>query len=310
MLVWTAIGHAQVASKVFTVGVAIDDPSFSEHLHWFKAGMTNFGYVEDENIRYVFYDLVEDAGKIDHIDIEKVLSENPDIIFTVGNHTASWAQKAIEGTDIPALFCMINSDPVDEGMVESLGSPKGNMTGIRVPNCIPKALEWLVATAPGIKKISLPYDPANRISVLAMNGLEEAALQLGVELIYKKVNSVEAAVATIEALPEDVDAIFRIPSQTLDPGSSELGQAAINRKLPMGAANKQDETVLVTFRPDIEQTGRQAARFANQILRGVDPAGLPVKTVEVTLTINLKIAETIGIQVPDSVLLNADTIIR
>jgi putative ABC transport system substrate-binding protein len=78
----------------------------------------------------------------------------------------------------------------------------------------------------------------------------------------------------------------------------------------MGAANKQDETVLVTFRPDIKQTGRQAARLANQILRGVKPADLPIETLEVVLVVNLRIAEKLGIHVPDSVLLNANTIIR
>jgi putative ABC transport system substrate-binding protein len=309
-LIWPAAGFAQDGSKTISIGVVIDDPSFSEHLDWLKTGMAEFGYVEDENIRYTFYGLTERANRIDDIETERVLSDKPDIIFTVGNHSAAWAQKAIEGTDIPALFCMISSDPVGEGMVESLGRPKGNMTGIRVPDVMPKALEWLVAAVPGIEKIALPYDPADEISILALNGLDRAALRLGIELIDLKVDSVEEAVAAIEALPEDVDAIFRVPSQTLDPGAGGLSQAAINRKLPMGAANKQDETALVTFRPDIEETGRQAARIANKILRGVKPSDLPVETLEVTLIINLRIAEKIGIRIPNTVLVNADNIIR
>lgn len=309
-LMWGALGNAQANSKFVTIGVVIDDPSFSEHLHWFKTYMAEFGYLEDKNIRYIFYGLVENDNRINDIETEKAISDNPDIIFTVGNHSALWAKKAVNGTDIPALFCMINSDPVYEGMVESLSSPKGNITGLRVPEIILKALEWLMATVPGIKKVYVPYNPVDEISVIALKELEGATSMLSVELIVQKINSADEAIAAIEELPGDVDAIFRIPSQTLDPRSNDLNQAAIKRKIPMGAANKQDESVLITFRPDIVQAGRQAARLANQILRGVRPADLPIETLEVTLTVNLKIAEQIGIQIPNAVLVNANKIIR
>lgn len=302
--------NARAHSKTLTIGIAADDSTFSEDIVCFKSGMVELGYIEGKNIRYISYGFVKIGPETDPPEIQKVLADKPDLLLAIGNFSALWAKKASEKNGIPCLFSMISSNPVHEGIVESLSFPEGNMTGIRIPDVIPKALEWLVASVPGTRRIFLPYNPDDEISALALEAVYKAASQMGVELVARKISSAEEAVTAIEALPEGIDAIFAIPSLNTNKENEALNRAAIERRLPMGSAHDMGDEILINFSPDPIQLGKQAARLANKIFRGTNPADLPVETPEVVLTINLEVAERIGLQIPNAVLVNANKIIR
>lgn len=302
--------NARAHSNPLTVGIATDDSTFSPHLDFFKTSMAELGYIEGENIEFVSYGFISEDSETIPPETQEVFSDKPDLLFTMGNFSALWAKTVSEKTGILCLFSMINSDPVHEGIVESLIHPKGNATGIRVPNAIPKAIEWLITAVPGTKKIFLPYNPADKISALALNGLDDAASQLGIELVFRKISSVEETIAAIETLPEDIDAFFAIPALYTDPENEAICHAAIERKLPTGSAHNVGEKTLVNFSPDSALVGRQAARLADIILRGTKPADLPIEKSEVILTINLEVAEKMGVRIPNTVLVNANEIIR
>ena len=174
----------------------------------------------------------------------------------------------------------------------------------------PKALEFLKLTVPDLKQVYLPFNPDDAVSVDYLRELNKTGSQVGVELILHEIHSVEEAVTAIENLKEDIDAVFMIPSPTLNLKNSELSRAAIKRKIPMGAALQLDEDVLITFSADFSDAGKKMARMAEEILEGKNPADIPVETMEVKLIINLKTAEKIGILIPDGILVQADTIIR
>jgi putative ABC transport system substrate-binding protein len=306
----TCFENALADSNPLIVGIAADDASFTPCLGWFKAGMANLGYTEGENIAYISYGFIKKDPPTSRPDLQKIVADNPDLLFTLGNFAALWAGNVSEKTGIPCLFSNISYDPVHEGIVESLGLPMRNATGIRIPDSIPKALEWLTTAAPGTKKIFLPYNPADEVSVLALEGLVEAASQLEIELALRQFSSAEETAAAILTLPEDIDAIFMVPSLNTDQENKALCQATIGRGLPVGAAVALSEEILVHFSPNPELDGKQAAQLANKILQGAAPADLPTETSRIILTINLKVAERLGIHVPDSVLVSADTIIR
>ena len=140
--------------------------------------------------------------------------------------------------------------------------------------------------------------------------VDEFAAQLNVELVHGEVHSVEEAVAAIESLPEDIGSILRISAPSLDPRSSELSQAAIKRGLPTGSYLPLDDKLLLTLTTNLVEIGKQAARLTHQIRQGVKPADLPVETAEVYLTLNLKTAQAMGLDIPDEILRQADTVIR
>ena len=305
-LLLTACGSA--AQKTYTIGVVNNNSLFDPAIEGFKAGLAESGYVEGKTVTYIYNGVKSDPKAIGD-EIKNLLAQHVDMLYTPGNEAALPAKQAVAGTNIPVVFGPV-TDPVGVGLAESIRHPGGNLTSVQSGSEIPKALEWLVRITPNAKRIYVPYNPDDEISVMILGGLDPVASQLKIELVPGKVHSVEEAVAAIASLPADVQAIFRMPSPTLDSRNNELSQAAIKRRLPMASGLPLDEAVLLTLASDFSTTGKQVARLAHQIRQGVKPADLPIETSEFTLTINLKTAQAIGLDIPDERLRQATKVIR
>ena len=147
---------------------------------------------------------------------------------------------------------------------------------------------------------------------MALEIASATAAKLGVKLITRKARTPEEIVAATEHVPEEADAIFTLPDSLVSIRVAELIEAANTRKLPTSGpgepATKAGALIVYGIRADA--TAKQAARLTDQILSGIKPADLPVETAESFLTINLKTAQTIGLDIPEEILLQADTIIR
>ncbi|MBN1627865.1 MAG: ABC transporter substrate-binding protein [Deltaproteobacteria bacterium] len=302
-------GGCEQSSKIFTIGIISYAPLDSPIMTGFKDGMTESGYIDGKDIRYIYKGLVDrDEHKIDAA-IREILSLDIDLILTAETNVSVRAKELTKGTGIPVLFGG-DPAPVENGLVKSINKPGSNMTGIRALETTQKALEWMMIIIPGAKKVYLPYKPDDPASIMVLPELEIIAPQMGVELVRETISSVEEAVAGIERLqPGDADAVFLIPSLTLNSRSSELIQACIKRGIPVFSSMQLDESILFTLINDFHDAGRKAARLAGEINKGVRVEDLPVETSELQLIINLKTAERIGISIPDDVLLRADTII-
>jgi putative tryptophan/tyrosine transport system substrate-binding protein len=308
-LLLTEVVAGDAVDRLFTIGIVNSVPVLSQTIEGFKAGMTELGYVEGKNVKYIFNGLLENNQKIIDAEIKNLLSQNIDMLLTVGNESALRAKKAVEGTGMPVLVSSFHR-PVESGLIASMTRPGGNITGVAGLDRAAKALEWLKIIIPGLKKVYLPYNPDDAVSVISIAGLDKAASQMGIELVFQKVHSVEETVTAIKNLPKDIKAIFMIPSPTLNSRNSELSQAAIKRGLPMGANLSLNKEVLATFATDLFDIGKHTARLADQVRLGAKPADIPFETSDVYLTINLETAEKIGLTIPDDVLAQAKTIIR
>jgi putative ABC transport system substrate-binding protein len=303
-------GGCERSEKVFTVGIAIHLSLHQEIVEGFKTGMAEYGYVEGKNIRYL-YDKPIGSSNQEVIDaaINKLLSQGADLLLTTGYEVSLRAKKAVEGTDVPVIIGG-NRKPVEAGLVKSLRRPGGNVTGVWVHDTIPKMLELMMQIIPDAKKFYLPYNPDDMVSVFSFQGLDNTASQLGIEIVFQKVHSFEEALKAVETLPEDIDAIFRVPSPTLDARNSELSLAAIRRGVPMCSILSLDESVLISMAVDFFETGRLAAGIAHKIRLGARPAEIPMAPLEPLLTVNLKTAGELGINIPDGILIQANKIIR
>lgn len=309
ILMLTKFGVAQASEKTFTIGMVNHVSVHVRAFEGFKAGMAELGYVEGKTIKYIYNGTQGNDPKVVDAEIRNLLEQGVDLLVTGGNMVSLLAKQAVEGTDIPVLIAA-SSRPVDDGVVEDLSHPGGNLTGVQVADTMPKALEWLVKITPGEKKVYLPYNPDDQVSVTSLIGLDEVASQLRVELVFHEVQSVEEAVAAIETLPEDIGAIYRIPTPSLDPRNEELSRAAVKRRLPMVSVLPLDESVLLTLAVDLFDAGKQTARIAHQVISGIKPGDLPVETADPYLVINLRTAEKIGLEVPEDILIQAHRIIR
>jgi putative ABC transport system substrate-binding protein len=295
--------------KSYTIGIVAGVPFRDEVIDGFRAGMSDLDYVEGGNITYVYnMEVVDQADSIDS-EIDALLKKKVDLILTLGNRATLRAQQAVEGTDVPVVFAAV-SNPVGEGIVESLLHPGGNLSGIQVGLEVPKTLEWMAKIVPNTRKVFLPYNPDDAVSVMFVELLAPFALQLDLEMVLAEIGSVEEGIAAIGRLPPDIQAIFRIPSPTLDPRNNDLSRAAIDCSLPMVAGHPLDEDVLLMLKSDLFDVGRRSSRIVHQILNGIKPSSLPVETSEVTMVINLKTAGAIGLEIPDMVLHQADQVVR
>jgi putative ABC transport system substrate-binding protein len=308
-LLLTACGGA--AQKPFTIGVVAESAAAAAPVETFKAGLTELGYVDGKDVTYIDNGPVGSNTAAADAEIKKLLAQKVDMLLVIGPVPAQQAKQAVAGTDVPVIFTPLPERVVENGLVASISHPGGNLTGIQGGNELPKTLEWLVKITPNARKIYVPYGSDDEISVGILADLEKVAPQLNVEFVRGEMKSTEEAVAAIESLPADIDAIFFIPAPTLESKTSELSQAAIKRGLPTGTfVPKLDERILVTVSFDPIETGKQVARLIHQIRQGIKPADLPVETVELYLTINLKTAQAIGLDIPDEILRQADNIIR
>jgi putative tryptophan/tyrosine transport system substrate-binding protein len=299
----------QATAKEFTIGVMSDISIFLEGLDGFKRGMKEYGYIEGKNIRYIYDGEFEDNDKVFDVEIKKLLNDRVDMLLTFGNHSSLRARKVAEGSGIPVVMCLVN-EPVQEGIVKDLKHPGGNVTGVRVSNVIGKAIEWFLKITPSVKKIYVPYNPEDKISIQTMAGIEEIATGMGIQLVLAKTHSLEDAVQAINSLPRDIGGILLVPSPTLNSKSRELNEAAIKRKIPLISSLIADEAIPITFANELDASGKQAARIAHQIILGSKPADLPVETSDISLIINLRTAEKIGLNISDDILAQAKKIIR
>lgn len=305
-------GGCDTRRELFTIGiVAWDTSPCKRQVLGFKVAMAELNSAKNRTIEYFNETIPEDSlYDVQQIDskLKMVLAHDPDLLLSVGQEVTVQAKMLVEGTDLPVLFSG-TAWPVESGFVESIGKPGGNLTGVRLVNCIPKALE-LLAAIDGVKNVYLPYNPNDTVSVISLEGLKEIADHLGLELVPHKIYSVEEAANAIESLPGNIDAVYRIPSPTLDPYNSELSRAAIKRRIPMVAPIFLDEAVLMTLGNDEYNIGEKLGRLAQQIMQGAKPADLPVETAEIFLTVNLDTAEKIGLNLPDEILAQSKKIIR
>jgi putative tryptophan/tyrosine transport system substrate-binding protein len=300
--------NVNALDKIFAIGVVRDVKILSPVLDGFKAGLSELGYIEGKDVKYL---VSETEGNKKEIitEIKGLLSKKIDLLLTIGNTSALAAKEAVKGTTMPVLAAPCRR-PLENGLVESVKQTGGNITGVMLSNSVPKTLEWMKNIIPGLKKIYVPYNPDDEPSKSALADIEQVASSLGIKIEYQEIHSVEDVIAALDNFPKDIQAIFRVPSPTLDVRISELSSAAIKKGIPMGAIYPLDKDALIIYSEDFYEVGKQASRLAHQIFLGVHPSEIPIERSDVYLTINLNTAAKIGLTISDDILIQAKTIIR
>jgi putative tryptophan/tyrosine transport system substrate-binding protein len=296
--------------KMYTIGVVNLAAAFDPILEGFKAGMEEGGYKEGENVSYLYTGPASNPDALDAV-LENLKSQDVDLVLTFGTTATLKAKQLLEGTDIPVIFGPV-TDPVSSGIVTDLTNPGGNITGIRTGNPTPKRLEWLMAIAPDIKLIYVFNNPNDKSSAAAIEALAETASLYGIELVVRDAGNPEEIDAGLSSIPEDVDAIFIPASAFFEAQINKFIDAANEHQLPLAAPATANvwTGALTSFGHDNIPLGKQASRMAIQILSGVKPSDLPIENADLFLAINLLAARTIGLNIPDEIIRQADIIVR
>ena len=140
--------------------------------------------------------------------------------------------------------------------------------------------------------------------------LTDTAAQLGVELVLDEVSSGDEVLVAVKDLPQNSAILFPI-SPSIDPSLDDILELAIELEIPTGSTtNLTQDKLLFTYAVDLPRIGEQAGVMVDKILKGTDPGDLPVETAEFILIVNLRTAQSIGIDVSDEILYQAQRIVR
>jgi len=296
--------------KFFKVGILQFSEVLTEVEEGFIDGMEAFGYIEGKNINYEYHNA---NTKIDKLNLyaKELVEKQVDLIISITTPASLAAMEATEETDIPIVFILV-SDPLKAGLVESYKKPGGRITGIRDGSTASagKRLELLQMMVPGIKRVLSVYSFEETL-LPAEKELQLAAAKLDIVLMEKQVHtSQEAAEVFLSILPGEVDAVF-VPSDAIITNArKELEYLTMTLKLPYIFPGESDG-VLAHYGEVYFEAGKQGSTLADKILKGSDPAEIPVEfSKNFYLTVNLGVAEKMGLYLSDDILSISDNIIR
>jgi putative ABC transport system substrate-binding protein len=313
---WWPVGtHAQQKAMAVVGSLSAEPPlNLADMLRSpFSQGISEMGFVYGQNVtcecRWAdfHYDRLPALAA-------DLVSRKVDVIVSFGTTPALAAKKAT--STIPIVFTDV-SDPVGAGLVTSLARPGGNVTGFSniTAQLTPKRLELLCELVPQATVIALLVNPDNlAFGEPYIMSMQEAARVKGVQLPVLnartdgEIDTAFASLGQLQAggLVVSPDGLFYSWSDQLAALASRYAIPAISQGRQFAAAGG-----LISYGVDGREQGRQAGIYVGRILKGENPADLPVQQPTVfELVVNLKTAKALGLTVPPSILARADEVIE
>jgi putative ABC transport system substrate-binding protein len=306
--------RAQQAERMRRIGVLMlypeNDPEGQRRATAFREGLQKLGRVVGRNVQIDFQWGLGDADWIRSA-AAQLLRLAPDVILANGTPAAKTMQQA--SRTVPVIF-VAGSDPVLDGLVPSLAHPDGNLTGFFVfePSFGAKLLELLKEIAPHVGRVAILYNPdVNPASWLT--SAVAAAPRLAVEVVpapLRDSNEIEAAMAQWGR--ERNFGLIVVPDPATNANRKLINELAARHRLAVIHALRAAaaEGGLMSYGVDLPNVFRQTAAYADRILKGANPADLPISLpTKFELVINLTTAKALGIDVPLSLMLRADELL-
>jgi len=317
LLTVAVVTEAQQTKKVPRIGYlsALNPVSDSARAEGIRLALRERGYIEGQNIA-IEYRYAE--GKLDRLPdlAAELVRVKVDIIVTAGGDTIVRAAKNATKT-IPIVMSGGGVDPVEEGVVESLARPGGNITGITnfSSELGGKRLELLKEAVPKVARVAVLYDPAIRANVHELKEvLPVAARAVGLTLRSWEIRDADGFERVFAALnKERPDGLYVSVGPLTNTNRNRSVSFALKNRLPSVYGRREfvESGGLMSFGADIAASYRRVTYYVDRILKGAKPGNLPVEQPKkFELVINLKTAKQIDLTIPPNVLLRADKVIR
>jgi putative tryptophan/tyrosine transport system substrate-binding protein len=313
---WPPAARGQPADRVRRIGwlhfSPESDPGSQVHAVAFRQGMEKLGWSVGRNLAI---DYRWGAFNVDRARViaAELLNLAPDVIVSGGTPGALAFQQMTH--TVPIVFAVV-TEPVTQGIVQSLAHPGGNMTGFAYvePTIGAKWVELLKDIAPKVTRVALVFNPdASPQSRFFYQSMEAAAPKFAVQSVMVPVRmtgDIQRAMATMGHEP---GAGLIISTDTfLYTNRKLIIELAARHGLPAiyGILGTAAEGGLIYYGVDVVDQYQRAAGYVDRILRGTKPADLPVQLpTKFSLTINAKTAKALGLNVPDTLLVAADEVI-
>ena len=254
-------------------------------------------------------------GRLDRLSAlaTELVALKPDVLFAGGSQATLAASKATR--TVPIVFVAV-SDPVGIQIVKSLQRPGTNATGLsnQAEEFQVKVLQLLKEVFPSASRVALLYDPTNLPLVQTLSTLKRVAATLALNLSVIEARSPEDLVPAFERLKSERPDVLYVLSAAFfaSQRGSILELVNAQRQVTVyGQSEFADAGGLMAYSFDVIAQYRAAATFIDKILKGANPAEIPVEQpTRFDLVLNLKTATTQGVTFPQTVLLRADRVIQ
>src|SRR6516165_6639439 len=309
---WPLAAHAQQAIPVvgfLSTRAPSDDPHL---LAAVRQGLKDAGYIEHQNIAIEYRFAENQNDRLSALAADLVHRQVAVII--AGPTPAALAAKAATAT-IPIVF-EVATDPVALGLVASLNRPGGNVTGVTNlgVELLQKQLEMLHQFVPTATTVAGLVNPSFPGSEAQSRDLEAAARKLGLQLHLLHASAAPDFDMVFETMVRlQAAALVICPDALFASRRDQIATLALRHAVPTAYHFREFAAAggLMSYGPSAADGYRQVGIYAGRILKGEQPAVLPVmRSTKLELVINLKTAKALGIEIPPSVLARADEVIE
>jgi putative ABC transport system substrate-binding protein len=313
---WPLAARAQQANRVrrivFLHGIAENDPEAQARVVAFRQGLETLGWVENGNVQIEHRFGSGDLARMQALTAELV-SSAPELIVASSSPVIAALKQATR--TIPIVFSVVN-DPLGQGFVPSLARPGGNITGFTFVDfpLIGKWLEMLKEIAPGVRRMTLLFNPQTApyypVYLRELGATTPLAAEISATPVRDEAE-IEAAVTALAREPGG--GLIPAPDPFMNTRRGQVMALAERHRLPAiyGFRQYVTEGALMSYGPDTLDIVRRSASYVDRILKGENPADLPVQApTKFALVINLKTAKALGLTVPMTLQARADEVIE
>jgi len=314
---WPLAARAQQPERMRRIGIlwiiAETDPQYAINREAFTKQLHQLGWRAGDNVHIDHRSAAADANR-QRAYAAELIGLAPDLIVAEGTPGLAAAQLATR--TVPIIFVNV-TDPVGQGFVESLARPGGNATGFTLYEFSmgTKWLEIVRELMPSVKKVGFMFNPTMApFSGLYFRSIQEGARTFGIEPYSIPVDDESGVGHSLSSLGQQPDSglIVLLDAFTLHNRNLIIHQVARYRIPAVYTVRQFSESGgLVSYGVDFANQYRQAAFYADRILKGAKPGELPIQQpTKYELVINLKTAKALGLSVPPSLLARADEVIE
>ena len=310
--VWPLIARAQSTERLRRVGILHPGYPPDPWLDGLRDGLRVLGYVEGRNLTLDYRWGEGQSGRLEAL-AQELLDLQVDVIVSMTGPAVLAAKKRT--STIPIVMA-VSGDPVGTGAVTNLARPDQNVTGFSLMSgdLAGLRLALLKEAVPTAQRIAVLYNPAEPPTKQELSETGAAAQTLGIVLQPIQAGSRDALDSAFsDAATAKADAIITFAHGFAFFHRRRIAELATQFRIPAmyGWREFVDVGGLMAYGPNVTATLRRAATYVDRLLKGARPADLPVQQpTEFELVINLKVAKTLGLMIPQTVLFRANEIVE
>lgn len=297
------------SAESITVGINqfVEHPSLDASREGFIQALADNGYTDGENVTFDVQNAQGDQSTATSI-ANKFASDGVDLVLAIATPSAQATAQAI--TDIPILITAV-TEPVEAGLADSWEAPGGNLTGTSDLNPVEDQLSLIPEIAPDAKTVGIVYSSGEVNSEVQVEKAQEAAEGLGLTLEMATVSNNSEVLQAAQSLASQVDAFYVPTDNVVVEALESVIQVAETEQIPLivGEGDSVERGGLATWGINYEKLGYQTGEMALKILEGENPGEMPIETLDnIELSINAAAAERMGVEIPQSLLDEADQV--